>query len=74
MGTAKHIWRRLHGTPDLLITYSRNSSFKLIDISDASYTFDNPEKAKSTPGSMHVLSGGSYTSALASSATRGLCS
>ncbi|CAN0409102.1 unnamed protein product, partial [Ascophyllum nodosum] len=55
MGTVKHIWRQLRGTPDLLITYSRNSNFKLIGFSDASYSTGNSEKAKSTSGSMHFL-------------------
>ena len=75
MGTVRYIWRQLCGTPDLLITYSRNSNFKLISFSDASYSTGNPEKAKSTSGSIHFMSGGSSTPALASSmATRGLCS
>ena len=58
MGTVKHIWRQLRSTPDLLITYSRNSNFKLIGFSDASYSTGNSEKAKSTSGSMHFLSRG----------------
>ena len=56
--------------------HSRNSNnFEIISFSDASYSTDNPEKAKSTSGSMYFLSEGSSIPALAFSATtRGLCS
>ena len=74
MGTVKHIWHQLCGTPDLPITYSRNGTVELTGFRDASYSTDNPEKAKSGSGSMHFLSGGSSTPALAFSATRELCS
>ena len=76
MGTVKHIWRQPCGTtqsPHQL--HSRKINFELISFSDASYSTGNPEKAKSTSGSMHFLSGGSFTPALASSAkTKGFCS
>ena len=57
------------------ITYSRNRNFELIAFSKASCSTSNSEKATSTSGSMHFLSGGSSSSEPASSAaTRELCS
>ena len=70
MGTVKHIWHQICGTPDLLVTSSQNSNFELIGFSDGPYSTGNPEKAKFTSGSMYFLSGASSTPALASSATR----
>ncbi|CAM9900949.1 unnamed protein product, partial [Sphacelaria rigidula] len=58
MGAVKRILRYLRGTPDIRITYSRNSSFELTGFCDASYSTGNPEKARSTSGSTYFLSGG----------------
>ncbi|CAM9801280.1 unnamed protein product [Sphacelaria rigidula] len=57
-GAVKRILRYLHGTPDICITYSRNSSFELTGFCDASYGTGNPEKARSTSGSIYFLAGG----------------
>ena len=48
----------LSGTPDLHITYSCNINFEIIGFCDASYGIGHLKKARSTPGSMYVLSGG----------------
>ncbi|CAN0014387.1 unnamed protein product [Sphacelaria rigidula] len=58
MGAVKRILRYLRGTPDIRITYSRNSSFELTGFCDASYGTGNPEKARSTSGSIYFLAGG----------------
>ncbi|CAM9120594.1 unnamed protein product, partial [Sphacelaria rigidula] len=58
MGAVKRILRYLRGTPDIRITYSRNSSFELTGFCDASYGTGNPEKARSTSGSIYLLAGG----------------
>ncbi|CAM9934493.1 unnamed protein product, partial [Sphacelaria rigidula] len=58
MGAVKRILRYLRGTPDIRITYSRNSSFELTGFCDASYGTGNPEKARSTSGSIYFLTGG----------------
>ena len=56
MGAIKHILRYLCGTPDLHITYSRNSSSELIGFCDASYDTGNPEMPRFASGSIYFLS------------------
>ena len=80
IGTRPHEDRQPHlartsrhtRSPDHLL--SQNSNFELISFNDASNSTHNPEKAKSTSGSIHFRSGGPSTPALTSSTTtRGLC-
>ena len=49
--TSRHTRSRHH-------LHNRNSNFEPIGFSDASYSTGNPEKATSTSGSIHFLSGG----------------
>ncbi|CAM9872590.1 unnamed protein product, partial [Sphacelaria rigidula] len=58
MGAVKRILRYLRGTPDIRITYSRNSSFELTGFCYASYGTGNPEKVRSTSGSIYPPAGG----------------
>ena len=58
MGAVKRILRCLRSKPDLHTAYSRNSNFELVSFCDASYGIVNPEKARSTSGSMDLFCGG----------------
>ncbi|CAN0087386.1 unnamed protein product [Sphacelaria rigidula] len=58
MGAVKRILRYLRDTPDIRITYSRNRRFERTGFWDGSYGTGNPEKARSTSGSIYFLAGG----------------
>ena len=62
IGTRPHRGRKANLALPLGHTrYPRNSNFEFISFCDASYGACNPKKVRPTSGSMHFLSGSSFT-------------
>ena len=58
MVSVKHIVRYLRGNSDVNITYRREGNKELSGYSGSSYATEDPQRARSTSGTMFFLSGG----------------